>query len=340
MSKPRPTYQEAIKAAHQAYKSGDRKLARKWAGYAAKLAPEKETPWLMLGILSTPQESIPYFKRALEINPTSEKARKGIHKAVKLLRENPAPPTPEAQPLDPRFAIAASPQTAVRKRAPLLGWLSAGVLVLVFALTLFFGFDSMRSMIVSAQLLATETPPLRLAVRTNQLTATPTPTATFTPTPTLTPTPTITPTPKPTKTPVPTTSPDEPNTNTAAVPEDIGEDEFWVEVNLTQQKLIAYRGDQVLKTFTVSTGLWNTPTVTGHYQVYVMYESTTMSGPGYWLPDVPWTMYFFKGYGIHGAYWHDNFGTEMSHGCVNMKIDEAKWVYERSQIGTWVVIHY
>lgn len=340
MSKKRPTYQEAIKAAHKAYKSGDRKLARKWAGYAAKLAPEKETPWLMLGSLSTPQQSIEFFKRALKINPASEMARKGIHKAVQILRENQVPAKPEFKPLDPEFAAAAQPSSTVRKQAPVLSWLSAGALVLVIALTLFFGFDSMRSLVVSAQLMATETPPLRLAVRTNQLTNTPTPTPTFTPTPTLTPTPTVTPTPKPTKTPVPTTVPDEPSTNDSDVPEDIGADEFWLEVNLSQQKLIAHRGDEVLKTFIVSTGTWAHPTVTGHYQVYVMYESTTMSGPGYFLPDVPWTMYFYKGYGVHGAYWHNNFGTEMSHGCVNMKIDEAKWVFDRSQIGTWVVIHY
>lgn len=340
MSKKCPTYQEAIKAAHKAYKSGDRNLARKWAGYAAKLAPEKETPWLMLGALSTPQQSIDYYKRALEINPSSEMARKGIHKAVKILRENPPTPTPEFKPLDPDFAAAAPPRSAVRKQSPLLSWLSAGALVVVLAMALFFGFDSVRSLVASAQLIATETPPLRLAVRTNHLTNTPTPTATFTPTPTLTPTPTVTPTPKPTKTPVPTTAPDEPSTNTAEVPEDIDDDEFWLEVNLSQQKLIAHRGDKVLKSFTVSTGTWATPTVTGHYQVYVMYPSTTMSGPGYWLPDVPWTMYFYKGYGVHGAYWHNNFGTQMSHGCVNMKIDEAKWVFDRSAIGTWVVIHY
>jgi len=80
--------------------------------------------------------------------------------------------------------------------------------------------------------------------------------------------------------------------------------------------------------------------VVGYYQVYVKYESTTMSGPGYYLPGVPYTMYFYKGYGIHGTYWHDNFGTPMSHGCVNMRTDEANWVFERSRIGTWVIVHY
>lgn len=342
MTKRRPTYQEAIKAAHQAYKSGDRELARKWAGYAARIAPEKETPWLMLGALSPARQSIDFYKRALEINPSSKMARKGIHKAVQVLRETQPQQKqkPAFQPIGEEFSPAAAPASVVRKRPPLVNWLTAALVVAVFTLAVLFGFGSIRSLAASAKLLPTETAPLRLAVRTNQLTNTPTPT--FTPTPTLTPTPTFTPTPTPTKTPTPTptTTPPKPSTNTAASPEDISANEFWVEVNLSTQQLIAHRGDKVLKTFTVSTGTWATPTVTGHYQVYVMYQATTMSGPGYYLPDVPWTMYFYKGYGIHGAYWHNNFGTEMSHGCVNMKIDEAQWVYDNSQIGTWVVIHY
>ena len=43
-----------------------------------------------------------------------------------------------------------------------------------------------------------------------------------------------------------------------------------------------------------------------------------MSGPGYYLPGVPYVMYFYQGYGLHGTYWHDNFGQPMSHGCVNL----------------------
>jgi lipoprotein-anchoring transpeptidase ErfK/SrfK len=65
-----------------------------------------------------------------------------------------------------------------------------------------------------------------------------------------------------------------------------------------------------------------------------------MAGPGYYLPDVPYTMYFYEGYGIHGTYWHNNFGTPMSHGCVNMVTEEAGWVFGFSEVGTWVIIHY
>jgi len=60
----------------------------------------------------------------------------------------------------------------------------------------------------------------------------------------------------------------------------------------------------------------------------------------YYLPDVPYTMYFYDGYGIHGTYWHDNFGTPMSHGCVNMRTSEAAWLFDFADVGTLVNVHY
>ena len=64
-----------------------------------------------------------------------------------------------------------------------------------------------------------------------------------------------------------------------------------------------------------------------------------MRGPGYNLPNVPWTMYFRGGYAIHGVYWHTNFGTPMSHGCINMKKSDARWLYRWAPRGTKVRIH-
>ena len=65
-----------------------------------------------------------------------------------------------------------------------------------------------------------------------------------------------------------------------------------------------------------------------------------MSGPDYYLPQVPYTMYFYKGYAIHGTYWHNNFGHPMSHGCVNMRTDDAAWLFNWASIGTPVVTHW
>ena len=65
-----------------------------------------------------------------------------------------------------------------------------------------------------------------------------------------------------------------------------------------------------------------------------------MIGPGYDLPDVPFSMFFYKGYAIHGTYWHNNFGTPMSHGCVNMNTNDAAWIYSNAPVGTYVRVHY
>jgi lipoprotein-anchoring transpeptidase ErfK/SrfK len=65
-----------------------------------------------------------------------------------------------------------------------------------------------------------------------------------------------------------------------------------------------------------------------------------MVGPGFYLPDVPYTMYFYEGYGIHGTYWHNNFGHPMSHGCVNMRTSEAEWMFNWASVGTLVNVHY
>lgn len=119
-----------------------------------------------------------------------------------------------------------------------------------------------------------------------------------------------------------------------------GNGERWIDVDLTNQRVYAYEGDVVVNSFIVSTGTWMTPTVTGKYKIYVKIRSGSMRGPGYFLPDVPYIMYFHKGYGLHGTYWHNNFGTPMSHGCVNLRTDEAGWLFGWASVGTVVNVHY
>jgi lipoprotein-anchoring transpeptidase ErfK/SrfK/nucleotide-binding universal stress UspA family protein len=114
----------------------------------------------------------------------------------------------------------------------------------------------------------------------------------------------------------------------------------WIDVDLTNQRVYAYEGETVVNSFLVSTGTWLTPTVTGQYKIYVKYEKANMHGPGYFLPDVPYVMYFYKGYGLHGTYWHHNFGTPMSHGCVNLETGNAGWLFSWASIGTVVNVHY
>ena len=119
-----------------------------------------------------------------------------------------------------------------------------------------------------------------------------------------------------------------------------GSGEHWIDVDLSRQTLYAYEGDTVVNSFLVSTGTWLHPTVTGKFHIYVKLRYTNMSGPDYFLPNVPYTMYFYQSYGLHGTYWHHNFGTPMSHGCVNLSIPDSQWLYSFSSVGTLVNVHY
>lgn len=120
--------------------------------------------------------------------------------------------------------------------------------------------------------------------------------------------------------------------------------EKWIDVNLTTQTLTAYEGQRAVFTSLVSSGTSYYPTVVGTFQIYAKYRTTRMSGGSgasyYDLPNVPYTMYFYKGYALHGAYWHNNFGTPMSHGCVNLHPSNAEWLFNWAPIGTKVVTHY
>lgn len=114
----------------------------------------------------------------------------------------------------------------------------------------------------------------------------------------------------------------------------------WIDINLSSQRLTAYEGNKAVLSVAMSSGTRAHPTVVGRYTIRTKLASQAMSGPGYYLPGVPWVMYFYGGYAIHGTYWHNNFGTPMSHGCVNLSIANAAWVYRWASIGTSVVTHY
>jgi LysM repeat protein len=114
----------------------------------------------------------------------------------------------------------------------------------------------------------------------------------------------------------------------------------WIDVNLSAQRLTAYQGNTPVFSALISGGLPRTPTVVGRFKIYTKLVSTRMTGPGYDLPKVPYTMYFYRGYAIHGTYWHNNFGRPMSHGCVNMRTSDAAWLFNWARIGTPVVTHW
>jgi len=121
-------------------------------------------------------------------------------------------------------------------------------------------------------------------------------------------------------------------------------DEKWIEIDLSEQRLYMKEGARTAGSFLVSTGKW-APTPAGEWRIWTKLRYTRMKGGSkalgtfYDLPNVPYTMYYYQGYGIHGAYWHNNFGQPMSHGCVNMKPEEAGVVFNWASVGTRVQVH-
>jgi lipoprotein-anchoring transpeptidase ErfK/SrfK len=365
--------QQALLKAQQAVHDGDRLAARHWAELAAALDPGQEAPWLILASVASPRASVAYLEQALKINPGSARAREGMRWAVNRLRqEPPRPSVPASDPggitrptkairRAPAAVLAASPPDntpsswALTKYRRSFGTLLALLVVCVTVTWLLWPGNARPAQAfiqnIVPQSSSTEPgAPVELAkpTYTPSITPTFTPSATYTPTATATatPLPTDTPLPTATSTPWPTAYPTDtsvppPTAAPRTTPVDPNAPgERWIDVDLSEQRLYAYEGQQVVASFLVSTGVWQYPTVTGQYHIYVKYLYTDMAGVGYYLPNVPYTMYFYRGYGIHGTYWHNNFGHPMSHGCINMYTPDAAWMFNWASVGTLVNIHY
>mgnify|MGYP003460790367 CR=1 FL=1 len=95
-------------------------------------------------------------------------------------------------------------------------------------------------------------------------------------------------------------------------------------------------GDRALLS---GTKIASTPTHSGIFNVETKRLRDRMRGFGYDIANVPYAMYYDRGYAIHGASWHNRFGTPISHGCINLPVDTAKWLFEWTSVGTPVFIH-
>ena len=119
----------------------------------------------------------------------------------------------------------------------------------------------------------------------------------------------------------------------------------WIEINLLEQTLSVYQDNRLIFATLTSTGIpgwWTRP---GLFQIYEKLDSTPMSGAFeadrsdyYYLEDVPWTMYFDQARALHGAYWHNYFGYEQSHGCVNLSPGDSHWLYLWANVGDYVYV--
>lgn len=116
----------------------------------------------------------------------------------------------------------------------------------------------------------------------------------------------------------------------------------WIQIDLSDQQLTAWEGNTPVFTITVSTGRETDITPTGVFAIQSKYRTARMQGESqgkrYDIPDVPYTMYFSGSYAIHGAYWHSDFGSPVSSGCINVPIEGAAWLYDWAQSGTTVLV--
>ena len=350
---------EYIAQARAALQRGDKEAARHWGRQASLVAPRMEDAWLILAA-SDPdaQRALAYARKALEINPNSPRAYRAIAWVSAQIR-------PSHQ------ESISKPQRKVQRNKWLFPALLSGLVCLFIGLLGLFAWTSpaFASILMNGSAPAPTQENLWALVDIAKPTITPINVSVFAPQIQLTPreaplevttsittaTPTALPTETPNSTVAATETPgvlimeivddnqleqSDPSSETRAQFPAEGNGERWIDVNLSEQRVYAYEGDTIVNSFLVSTGLPETPTVTGSYQIWVKVRIQDMSGPGYYLKDVPYVMYFYKDYGLHGTYWHNNFGRPMSRGCVNLTIDDAKWLYNWASIGTVVNVHY
>jgi hypothetical protein len=117
----------------------------------------------------------------------------------------------------------------------------------------------------------------------------------------------------------------------------------WISVDLAEQTLAVYDNYQLVFATVIASGLepfWTRP---GLFQIYLKKETETMrnNDPSdyYYLDNVPWTMYFDKARALHGAYWRLRFGYPQSHGCVNLSVGDAHWLFNWAHEGDYVHVY-
>lgn len=116
-----------------------------------------------------------------------------------------------------------------------------------------------------------------------------------------------------------------------------------IEVDLTNQRLYAFEGDKMIYNFVISSGLYDW-TPRGIFRIWIKLRYAKMEGGSrafgnyYYLPNVPYIMYFangqifpWRGFGIHGTYWHNDFGRPKSHGCINLRTEDAEKLFYWTQ---------
>lgn len=311
---------------------GRRSTARRCFHRALELDPRCEEAWLwQAGLADNREQALACLDKALAINPNSMRAKAGRHWAQQHLASMTA-----KRRATPRTSRVLS---AIR-RLLVYSLVITAVLILIVvirhpqdkifslppspfkigiaskAVSSPLAPNTVESPIVEAALLTTTT----ASSAESNLVALPTGTPVVLLTPETTSLPLLS---------TPTVSlPPEAAEASAGLPTiDDGSNEKRIEIDLSAQTLVAYEGDVPVFMALVSTGAAGTPTIVGQFRIYRKLLKQDMSGPGYYLADVPYVQYFFGTYAIHGTYWHNDFGRPVSHGCVNLTVEDAQWLF-------------
>lgn len=358
------TQQDAavLQQAQQALKQNDKMTARRLLQTAVRQQPHNHVAWLLLAsVTADPHTALAYVEEAAKIHPGSPTVQKALAWAHGRI-----PPEAPAQPAPHRRRLLWLAGTAVLLLLLIAGWSAFRPLAApaphgsqsttatptLFSHAIAAANDAQQPTMPPDSQVASAAPSVVSAAAS---VATPAPyipakqishdkeAGAHVPRATWTLTPTPTPTPSPTSTPPPTfVAPQD--GGPVSRPFGVGPNERWVDVNLTTQTLVAYEGNTPVLTTLISSGTWQYPTVTGQFRIYLTYQSQTMDGRrlgyDYYLENVPYVLYFYQDYALHGTFWHNNFGTPMSHGCVNMETSDAAWMYNFVSIGTVVNVHY
>ena len=117
----------------------------------------------------------------------------------------------------------------------------------------------------------------------------------------------------------------------------------WIDVDLAEQTLAVYDNNEIVFATVIASGLEPFFTRPGLFQIYEEKETENMRNSDltdfYYLDRVPWTMYFDKARALHGAYWRTRFGYPQSHGCVNLSVGDAHWLYNWANVGDFVFVY-
>jgi lipoprotein-anchoring transpeptidase ErfK/SrfK len=117
----------------------------------------------------------------------------------------------------------------------------------------------------------------------------------------------------------------------------------WIDVDLAEQTLAVYDNNRLIFATVIASGqepFWTRP---GTFQIFQKKDVETMRNNDptdfYYLDNVPWTMYFDGSRALHGAYWRTRFGYPQSHGCINLSVGDANWLFQWAHEGDWVYVH-